>query len=260
MREIDAEIYPAAARLFAGIRHNIPVVYSVLEGNSPGRVFVDDAAAPRLGLIYPQDAYVYLAGDPRSPALDGLPALLFDEILPAMAEKELVLFAFSDNLFAALEGLLRPKEMKRIWRKTFRFMPERFASLPDWRERVPEGFALRPVDDELAAREPAYRPLVDPRTRQFGVCLLHGEVIASECTAVYVGGGQAEVDILTREDYRGRGLAAITAGAFVEECQRRGLIPNWSCWPERLASAALAHKLGFEAQPDIPALLWYEGM
>lgn len=260
MIEIEPSWNPGLAPLFAGIRHNIPVVYSVLEGNSPGRVFVDDAAAPRLALVYPRDAYVYLAGDPRSPALDGLPALLFAEILPGMVEKELVLFAFSDDLFAAMEEVLRPKGMKRIWRKTFRFAPQRFSALPGWRERVPEGFTLRPIDDELAAREPAYRPMVDPRTRQFGVCVLYGEVIASECTAVYVGGGQAEVDILTREPYRGRGLAAIAASAFIEECQRRGLTPNWSCWPERLASAALAQKLGFEALPDVPALLWYEGM
>ena len=131
MIEIEPSSYSGVAPLFAGIRHNIPVVYSVLEGNSPGRVFVDDTAAPRLALIYPQEAFLYLAGDPRSPALDGLPVLLFEEILPAMAEKELVLFAFSGDLFAAMEAVLRPNGMKHIWRKTFRFMPERFAALPD---------------------------------------------------------------------------------------------------------------------------------
>lgn len=260
MIEIEATLYAKAEPLFAGITHNIPVVYSVLEGNSPGSVFVDDPQAPQLALIYPRDAFFYLAGDARSPALAGMGAMLFEGILPAMEEKELVLFAFSEGLFAAADDVLRPMGMKRIRRMAFRFVPERFAALPDWRERVPQGFVMRSIDAELAARSPAYRPMVDPRTRQFGVCLLHGEVIASECTAVYVGGGQAEVDIHTREDYRGRGLAGLTASAFIEETLRRGLLPNWSCWPERLASAALARKLGFDEQPDVPALLWAEGM
>jgi hypothetical protein len=42
--------------------------------------------------------------------------------------------------------------------------------------------------------------------------------------------------------------------------QQKGLKPNRACWPEREASRALARKLGFEEKPDVPALLWFEGM
>jgi RimJ/RimL family protein N-acetyltransferase len=92
------------------------------------------------------------------------------------------------------------------------------------------------------------------------MCLLDGERLASECSAVFVGAGEAEIDILTAEAYRGRGLARLTACAFIDECLRRGLRPDWSCWPERAASWKLALKLGFDELPDVPALLWVEGL
>ena len=124
----------------------------------------------------------------------------------------------------------------------------------------PEGFALRQIDAELASRHPAYLPLVDPVTGRFGTCLLDGEQVVSQCSAVFVGAGEAEIDIYTQEDYQGRGFARLTANAFIDECLRRGLRPNWACWPEREASIALARRLGFEERPDVPAHLWFEGI
>jgi hypothetical protein len=68
------------------------------------------------------------------------------------------------------------------------------------------------------------------------------------------------VDIFTEEACRGRGLAAITACAFIEECLTRGLTPAWACWPYREGSYKLAKKLGFEERPDAPAFFWTEEM
>ena len=112
---------------------------------------------------------------------------------------------------------------------------------------------MRPVDEQLVESHPDYRPLIDARTKRFGVCLMVGDEVASICCAVAVGGGEAEVDIFTEEKYRRRGYAQWAACAFIEECLARNLTPSWSCWPEREASYALAKKLGFEDRPDVPA-------
>jgi RimJ/RimL family protein N-acetyltransferase len=93
----------------------------------------------------------------------------------------------------------------------------------------------------------------DPR---FGVRLMKDDVVLSECTAVFVGRGAAEIDIHTDENHRNLGLGAITASAFLDACHARGLRPNWSCWPEREVSIALAKNLGFVEQDDVPAHLW----
>ncbi len=255
------ELAPASIQvvtpLFQSIDHSRAVVFSVLEGNSPGRVFVDNVQSPTLALLYPVGAFLYIIGDENHPALpQELVPLIFEDILPAADEKEMVLFAFSDAWREKLDLLLQEKGAIRIARKVFRFNPEKYRNLPDWRTRLPSGSALVDINETMAKAFPAYQPLVDPATRRFGVCLLHNGEIASECTAVFVGSGEAEIDVLTQDRFQGRGLATLAASAFIEASLKRGLMPNWACWPERLASWALARKLGFEDLPDVPCHLW----
>ena len=135
-----------------------------------------------------------------------------------------------------------------------------FLANRDWKSRLPEGFIVRAIDAQLAEHYPIYREIVNPASKRLGVCLMHGEDIVCECSAIFVGRGEAEIDIHTRQAYQGRGYATLTASAFIETCLARGLKPNWSCWPERPASVALAKKLGFEELPDVPAHLWAEDM
>ena len=259
--ELSYADFRRAESLCCAIPHNRAIVYAVLEGHSPGRVFVDQPDSPACALLYPEGAYFYVAGDENNEEFCGaLPSLLFDRLSPLLAEPELVLFPFTPAWQRKLELLLGERGVITIRRKIFHFNPQRFALQNGWRSRMPEGFRLQPIDSSLVIRQPAFQPLLDPATQRFGFAILYGEQIASACTAVFVGGGEAEIDIFTEEAYRGRGLATLAACAFIEECQSRGLVPIWSCWPEREASWALALKLGFEECPDAPALLWAEGM
>jgi RimJ/RimL family protein N-acetyltransferase len=245
------------APLFERIDHNIAIVYAVIERNSPGRIYVDDIYSPSVALLYAERAFFYVGGDENRANLPGsLVPLLFDEILPQTAEQELVLFSFSAAWWEQLDDLLKERGAIRIRRKVFQFNPRKFALRADWRASLPQGFVMRTIDPQLAGRYPAYQAIVDPASQRLGVCLMLGDEVVSECTSAFVGRGEAEVDIHTVERYRGRGFATLTASAFIEACLARGLAPNWSCWPERGASIALAHKLGFEERPDVPAHYW----
>ncbi len=257
MVELSVNALDRVVPLFVGIEHNVPLVFGVLEGHSPGRVFVDSQETPTSALLVADVGFMYVGGSAVNEAFNhALAPLLFDELLPRMTEPELILFAFSEGWREQLEHLLRPYGAIVVPRKVFAFMPAAFAERAGWRERLPEGFRLQAIDEALAERVPAYAPLVDPRTGRFGVCLLYGEEIASACTAVSVGGGEVEVDIRTAEPYRGRGLGYLAACAFIEASLMRGLTPSWACWPHRIASQALAKKLGFQPLPAVPAYYW----
>jgi GNAT superfamily N-acetyltransferase len=260
MIELSANAIDRAMPLFVGIEHNVPLVFGVLEGHSSGRLFVDSQAAPTSALLVTDVGFMYVGGSSANEDFNrALAPLLFDELLPQMTEPELILFAFSQGWRDQLERLLRPYGAIVVPRKVFTFQPSAFAEHAGWREQIPEGFRLQAIDAALAERVPAYAPLVDPRTRRFGVCMLHGEEVASACTAVSVGGGEVEIDIQTAEPYRGRGLGYLTACAFIEASLARGLTPSWACWPHRVASQALAQKLGFEPRPDVPTYYWSAG-
>jgi len=253
MIELKRSKSALAGPLFAGIDHNVPIVFSVLEGTAAGRVFVDDvdcvdrADCPRSAFVTVADAFSYVVGDETDDAFgQALVSVIFDDLLPSQEKQELVVFAFTDAWRAKLDTLLAPKGAIRIHRKTFSFDAAHAPDLRSWQSRVPAGCRMEPVGLVVG----------DPR---FGVRLMKEGVVLSECTAVFVGRGGAEIDIHTDENHRNLGLGTLTASAFLEECLARGLRPSWTCWPEREASIALAKKLGFVEQDDVPAHLWAAG-
>jgi RimJ/RimL family protein N-acetyltransferase len=248
MIELKRSESALAGPLFAGIDHNVPIVFSVLEGTAAGRVFVNDPGRPRSAFVAVGGAFSYVAGDETDDAFGReLVPLIFDDLLPSQEDQELVLFAFTDAWRARLDLLLAPKGAIRIHRKAFSFDAAHAPDFRLWRSRMPAGCRMESIG------------LVegDPR---FGVRLMEGHEVVSECTAVFVGRGEAEIDIHTDENHRQLGLGTLTASAFLEECLARGLRPSWTCWPEREASIALAKKLGFVEQDDVPAHLWAADM
>lgn len=80
-----------------------------------------------------------------------------------------------------------------------------------------------------------------------GRCLVdENDNIVSVCYSASVAGGQAEVDVLTREGYRGQGNALMVARAFLRACLSRGITPVWDCFSANTASLKLAYSLGFK--------------
>jgi RimJ/RimL family protein N-acetyltransferase len=80
--------------------------------------------------------------------------------------------------------------------------------------------------------------------------------LISVCTSPYVGGNYAEVDIMTIERYKRRGLATKLGILFINECLKRQLVPNWCCHSDNVESNNLAIKLGFEKFDEKP-MYWY---
>jgi len=245
MIELKRSEFALAAPLFTGVDHNVPIVFSVLEGTAAGRVFVDDAGRVRSAFVAVGGAFSYVAGDEIDDAFGrDLVALIFEDLLPSQEEQELIIFAFTNAWRAKLDTLLAPKGAIRIHRKTFSFDAAHAPDFRYWRSRVPAGYRIESTGVVAG----------DPR---FGVRLMKGDdVVLSECTAVFVGRGEAEIDIHTDENHRNLGFGTLTASAFLEGCFSRGLRPSWTCWPEREASIALAKKLGFVEGVDVPAHLW----
>ena len=52
MIELPLSQFSLAIPLFQGISHSAAIVFAVLEGRGPGRMFVDRAEAPHSALLY----------------------------------------------------------------------------------------------------------------------------------------------------------------------------------------------------------------
>lgn len=67
----------------------------------------------------------------------------------------------------------------------------------------------------------------------------------SLCYAAAVADQKAEIDVVTNEIHRGKGLARSVFAIFVGHCESNGIIPNWDCFEGNTASLMTAKKLNF---------------
>ena len=135
-----------------------------------------------------------------------------------------------------LQSLFSVRQHKLV----FEFHASSWAAAPDWQNRAPSGFVLRPIHDVPIGWEGKD---VDP-AKSFGFCLLWGDKVVSRCHCEFLGRREAEITIRTDAAFQRRGLASLTCTAFIEECLANGLRPAWSCDATNTASAGLAEKLG----------------
>ncbi|MFN8470828.1 MAG: GNAT family N-acetyltransferase [Anaerolineae bacterium] len=226
---------------------HMALVYAVLEGTMPGKVFVDDASEIRTLLVCNLTGFWFVFGEPTPAFFDFVPELMDVHL----NDEPTALFATS----RAWETALDAHFSRKITRLGFHFSPRADAPPLDYRSRVPEAFRLVALDPTLAARLGAdgmdpwiVRSWGGPQafgSRVFGFALVDGARLLSFCTACGIGGGEAEIEIGTAPEFEGRGLATIVGAAFVEDALSRGLTPAWTCDSRNLGSLAVARKLGF---------------
>jgi hypothetical protein len=67
----------------------------------------------------------------------------------------------------------------------------------------------------------------------------------SLCYAAAVADQKAEIDVVTLEPNRGKGLAKSMVNSFISKCNEGGKIPNWDCFDDNTASMNTARNLNF---------------
>jgi GNAT superfamily N-acetyltransferase len=238
---------------------NYPVVNAVIEGNSPGRIFVDAIGSPQSAFVLTYAGFSYLLGAADNARFnESLEQWLKAEIFPALAHSDdptLIFYPLADGWEQPLKAMLEGYPVYDLFRRQFSFHSDRLRGPAE----PPAGFALKPIDQRLLDQTGADMfPWESPQAfleKGFGFWLMKGDEIVSECRSVFRGGGAVEIDIHTDDEYQRQGFGALTASAFIAECLARGLRPNWECWWENEASTALAQKLGYEPVKDYPVFL-----
>ena len=250
--ELAPAAYEKAAPLFAGRWFDEAFIDSIFEGTQRAHLFVDDADAPRAALMCRTYEF-YVAGETDVPALRQFiadapeEAQVFGEFYGYCAlSKE-----WERALLDDYDGQLR-----RIGRRRFRYDPTH--DHPVIRRTLPDDMRIvagrsrmaQRIDAEVLGDMPGigfFMGGIDTfEARGFGMCVLADDAIASVAHTGSVSDGYADIDIITAEPFRGRGLATLAAAACVAECVRRGLVPTWHTDTTNEASMATARKVGYE--------------
>jgi RimJ/RimL family protein N-acetyltransferase len=261
MIRLQPEQYAQAIPLFAGMAEWHVYVTAVLHQKSPGRVYVDNLAAPRSGFLVSIDR-AYLVGAPdnlefNAALRDELDATLLagDRVNPA--DPELVLSLDSPDWEPALADMLGDWRWPPIWGSNRHY---RFDQLKlNWRELLPAGYTIARLDAALLAAQGLNLPqnIADSirigwgdaanfMQHGFGFVVLHGEEIVGWCLADVTVGDRCEIGIETAVSHRHRGLAAAVTAATVEHCQQGGFRHiGWHCEASNQGSIKTAEKVGF---------------
>lgn len=235
--------------LFRDIPDSMVIAY--LQGYM-GDGYVDRLPDPSAGLIISGE-YSFWAGDAGSPAARDLAESLFD-----LADGNQSTAIYAEDTPAWRDLLLtvgknHPTEMPRyrIAQRDYVFNRPTLQSLID---ALPSGYELRPFDRALYEEAMAedwsrefcetFASAEEYLAKGYGFAVVRDGRLAAGASSMTVYDGGLEVQVATREEHRGRGLALASAAALLLESMERGVRPCWDA--ATLASRHMAIKLGYE--------------
>lgn len=229
------------------------IIWTCLEGRM-GQIHVDNTQSPQsaLALYGRQSFFGFFAGKPNA------------DLLKICEGKDIILVpqnqAWSDLIEEAYGDRVQ-FFTRYATKKDTEFDLGHLQKLVD---DLPESFDMKRIDRNLYEAclvEEWSRDLVGNYidVEQFldlglGYVILHkGQVVSGASSyASYSAGIEIEVD--TREDYRGMGLAKACAAQLILACLDRNLYPSWDA--HTLTSLKLAEKLGYQLDKPYQAYEW----
>jgi len=258
-QELKPNEYEVVRSLFQGFDYSLSI-RAALEGNNPGRIFVDDLERPRTALALTVEGTL-LAGDYSNPTTNqGLRQLFADQIFSGQVFVEddwsLTLAVHPEAWEGILPDLIPTHQADILPRYHYLCRELRF----NWRDHLPEGYTVYRIDQDLLGNPALSIPEDMPNGIQAswadldyfvakgaGFCVLHQNQIVAWCMAECVAGDRIDVGVRTVPAHRRRGLAAVATAATVEYCLRRSFRGiGWHCEQDNVASWKTAEKVGFE--------------
>jgi GNAT superfamily N-acetyltransferase len=265
------ESFPAdnqlARPLFQELEQSHALVPASFEGRATARLFVDDPAAPQVGMIV-CNSRVLCAGDAsRIDFLDEMTRRFSDELIPthiARGNDAYLVCASHEVWSSALPYLFPTQELYHGTRQYY----EITGFTPQPNLQFPNGFSMQLITPEFlssnltglnAVREEmcSERASVeDFLVRSFGVCPIYSNEVAGWCMSEYNVGDRCEIGIATAPNHQRQGIATLTTLFFLAEARRRGYTRvGWDCWTRNIPSVATARRAGFSLIEEYPAIV-----
>jgi len=148
LQELNSNEFDRVRPLFQGFDYSLSI-HATIEGNNPGRIFVDDVNHPRTALALTVEGYL-LAGDDGNLETNGALRRLFKERIFTgevfvNGDWSMSLAVHPETWEEKLPELIPTHEVEKIERYHYLCRAVQF----DWRDNVPEEYTVRRVDRAL---------------------------------------------------------------------------------------------------------------
>lgn len=264
MRELKNSEFSNVNQLLNQEKVHCTFAYAVVEGKQPGRIYVDNHIEPKCCLITCKSGKYLVAGETSNTT--------FNEFISDYLHNRANHRNYFDLYSSSHDWILKLDEMlgdnaAKLSRQLFQWDYSNLISISKWNQMLPEGFQLKKMDSTLFekyAREmdSSYNDLWEnPNnfvSNGFGFCILKDNEFVSVCNTYYAREGFAEIDIVTKEEFRNQGFALATCSEFIKYCVNNNIKPIWDCDDGNEGSKSLAKKLGFKSVETYEMHWWHE--
>ncbi|MFH1686748.1 MAG: GNAT family N-acetyltransferase [bacterium] len=260
LHEINASDFPQVGQLFAGHEQHLPVT-AIIEGNYPGRVFVDNDRQPTAALVWALGRWAYLDGQDRLPGLEAsLEQLVRDVIIPGsgdIGQNWFELYTpYKQHWMRVLKTALAGWGPERHFEVVFTWSPEKYCHFRT-NYALPADVTIAMVDLPLVPARVSSAKSVDDswgaRT-SVGAQVMLADRIISQCRSNgFESAGKFMIDIETFDPSdRHKGYATAAAVTLLDYCLDKKLNPLWETTAANGISQRMAHKLGFDKHESYP--------
>lgn len=249
--------------IFSNIQNKAVFAYSVIEQTQRGEIFVNNLANLTAAFLNSCGGFYCVVGTASDNHFNDAVFQFLNNKVNHIGFYALAIF--SEDWEVALQKY-KLDNANKIMRSYFRFNDQKFLmNSKDVLLTLDEEFRYEDLNKEISNRYRedfyTYYKLVWDSNQHFierglGHFITNGIKIISVCSSPYVGGGFAEIDIITVEEHKKKGLATKVGIEFINDCLRKEFMPNWCCHSDNQASLHLANKLGFEQIAEHP-MYWY---
>jgi len=263
--ELDKAGYSKAANLFTQLKTNT-AIESIFQLKNEARLFVDNLEKPESLFVLNSWAYYYLAGEAEndqfnSSLVEFLEQTYFPECISKNYNTGFAFYPDTDQWCEKVEELFAHLNLHKSGKTYFNYDKGRFNK--NWRDLIPEGFSVNRISPAIIQSIRNNQEFVDyikfawTTPEQFfdkglGYCAVDSTDFATICISVFASENEREIGIKTFPDFQRKGLAYVTACAYIEECLKEGFDPVWSCFSENDVSVQLAKKLGYTVEASHP--------
>ncbi|WP_242213620.1 GNAT family N-acetyltransferase [Bacillus cereus group sp. BfR-BA-01383] len=246
MKKISVAEYRKVLPILEGNIRTTTFAYAVCDQMIDGEVFANEQVTA--GLIITANGIYYLFGDMHDRSYN---EDLFFYIKTAIekTEKRFTLFTSSEEWEMIIE-----ERFSNVLRKIPRMKFQRVIFEERSRDCNKNTYEVKRINGREIERsneftEDYYKEYWGSNEafldNGFGFCIEQNGMIVAECVSIFSGNGFAEIDIVTHEAHKGKGLAQAVATRFIEYCMQNDITPCWDCNADNIPSQKLASKLSF---------------
>jgi len=258
--ELDFPEFTRVRFLFQGHEQYLPVL-AVIEGNFPGRVFVNDRDKPQTALVWAVGRWAYIEGDRDCREFThSLAEFVRETVIPDSQRLKMNWFelyaANSQSWMRELESCLGDFGLSRHFESVFVWGEERYLNFRSG-YTFPAGSVVKQVEEPIlptSTLEVSFVPENFKTRTSFCFNLMIEDRVVAQCRSNgFAVGTEFMIDVNTFEkDDRGRGYVTAAAVALLDHCLHNGLVPFWEATEDNAVSRRLAQKLGFLEKETYP--------